>query len=286
MHSMKLGKIVSSAVIYAIFIAVLVIVVFPLLYVLLSSFKSNMEIMAHPDWYFPREFTFNNYIEAWNSETFHAGRMFFNSTWFTVFSVIISILTCSISGYVFARGEFKFKKVLFAIFSSLMFISLGSITIYPKFEILSLIGLNKSLWGLIVLECFGIPIVKVYLVRSFVYTLPKELDEAATIDGCSFTGIFFKIILPLLKPVLATLAILSFQGSWNNYLMPTIFTMSKPKQQTLIVGIIALKNSGEAAAAWNLMFAATAMALIPVLIVYALFSRYFTEGITAGAVKG
>lgn len=286
MHSVKKRKILSALLTYLVFICIAVVVIFPILYVLISSFKSNMEIMAYPDRFFPEKFTFDNYIQAWNSDSFNVGRMFFNSLWFTAFMVVITLLTSAVSGYVFARGEFKMKKVLFAMFSALMFMSLGSITIYPKFEILSAIGLNKSLWGLIVLQCFGIPVVNMYMVRSFVNTLPYELDEAAKIDGCSFTGIFFRIILPLLKPTMATLAILTFNSSWNSYLMPTLFTMSRPDQQTLIVGITALKNSGEGAAAWNLMFAATSIALVPIIAVYAIFSRYFTAGITAGAVKG
>lgn len=286
MHSVKKSNFIASLITYLVYFIVSVVVIFPILYVLLSSFKSNMEIMAYPDRFFPKEFTFDNYIQAWNSDSFNVGRMFFNSIWFTLSMVAITLLTSSVSGYVFARGEFKLKKVFFTIFSSLMFMSLGSITIYPKFEILSAIGLNKSLWGLIVMHCFGIPVVNMYLVRSFVNTLPKELDDAARIDGCTFTGIFFRIILPLLTPVLATLALLSFQSSWNSYLMPTLFTMSRPDQQTLIVGIIALKNSGDGAAAWNLMFAATSIALLPVLVMYAICSRFFTQGITAGAVKG
>ncbi len=286
MHSVKKSNFIAGIGTYLVYIIVSVGVVFPILYVILSSFKTNMEIMAYPDRFLPKEFTVDNYIQAWNSDNFNVGRMLFNSLWFTCSMVAITLLTSSVSGYVFARGEFKLKKVLFTLFSSLMFMSLGSITIYPKFEILSAIGLNKSLWGLIVMHCFGIPVVNMYLVRSFVNTLPKELDDAARIDGCTFTGIFFRIILPLLTPVLATLALLSFQSSWNSYLMPTLFTMSRPDQQTLIVGIIALKNSGEGAAAWNLMFAATTIALLPVLVMYAACSRFFTQGITAGAVKG
>lgn len=286
MKSRKRNRLISNIIIYAIFVVFLVIVLFPLIYVFVSSFKTNMEIMAYPGNYWVKDITFQNYIDAWNSDTFNVGTMLFNSIWFTAMCVIITLVTSSLSGYVFERGEFKFKKTLFAIFSSLMFVSLGSITIYPKFEILSAIGLNKSLWGLVVLHCFGIPVVNIYMVRSFIAGLPKELDEAAIIDGCSFTGVFFRIILPLLTPVMATLGVLAFQASWNDYLMPTIFTMSNPEQQTLIVGIIALKNSGEGAAAWNLMFAGTAIALIPVLVVYAIGSKFFTSGITAGAVKG
>lgn len=282
----KKTKFISQFFIYIVLIAVLVIVMFPLLYIILASFKTNMELMAAPEKILPQEWTLDNFKQAWNSEVMDVGRMFFNSVWFTVSSVVITLIVSAVSGYVFARGEFKFKKTIFALFSSLMFVSLGSITIYPQFEVLSLFGLNKSLVGLVVLTCFGIPIVNMYLVRSFVNALPKELDESAKIDGCTFTGIFFRIILPLLKPILATIMVLTFNGSWNSYIMPAMFTLTNPKQQTLIVGIMALKNSGNGASQWNLMLAGTVIALVPVLVVFAFANKYFVAGLTEGAVKG
>ncbi len=271
---------------YLVLLIAFIFVVFPLLYVIASSFKTNVEIMANPERIFPKEWTFDNYITAWNSDSMDVGHMFFNSMWYTVASVIITLITSSVTGYVFARGEFRLKKTIFAVFSSLMFISLGSITIYPQFEVLSLVHLNRSLVGLLVLTCFGIPIVNMYLVRGFVDSLPKELDESAKIDGCTFTGIFFRIILPLLKPIMATIAVLTFNGTWNSYIMPAMFTMSKPEQQTLIVGIMALKNSGQGASQWNLMLAGTVIAMLPVLVVYACANKYFVAGLADGAVKG
>lgn len=282
----KRTNIINNIIVYAILIAVLIIVVFPLLYIMLSSFKTNMEIMAEPDRIFPKVWTLDNYREAWNSDVMNVGRMFFNSVWYTVSTVVITLIVSAVSGYVFARGEFKLKKVIFAIFSSLMFVSLGSITIYPQFEVLGLFGLNKSLVGLVVLNCFGIPIVNMYLVRSFVNSLPKELDEAAKLDGCTFTGIFFRVILPLLKPIMATIAVLTFNGSWNSYVMPAMFTLTNPEQQTLIVGIMALKNSGMGASQWNLMLAGTVIALVPVLVMFAVANKYFVSGLADGAVKG
>lgn len=282
----KKTKIISHIFIYLILIAVLAIVMFPLIYIFFSSFKSNMELMASPEKILPEKWILDNFIEAWKSDVMDVGHMFFNSVWFTVSSVIITLITSAVSGYVFARGKFKFKKIIFALFSSLMFVNLGSITIYPQFEVLSLFGLNKSLVGLVVLTCFGIPIVNMYLVRSFVNSLPKELDESAKIDGCTFTGTFFRIILPLLKPIMATIAVLTFNSSWNSYIMPAMFTLTNPKQQTLIVGIMALKNSGNGASQWNLMLAGTVIALIPVLVVFAVANKYFVAGITEGAVKG
>ena len=282
----KRTRIINNVIIYAILIAVFVIVIFPLLYIISLSFKTNLEIMAEPDRIFPKTWTFDNYIEAWNSDSMDVGRMFFNSVWYTVSTVIITLIVSAVSGYVFARGEFKLKKFIFAIFSSLMFVSLGSITIYPQFEVLGLFGLNKSLVGLVVLNCFGIPIVNMYLVRSFVNSLPKELDEAAKLDGCTFTGIFFRVILPLLKPIMATIAVLTFNSSWNSYVMPAMFTLTNPEQQTLIVGIMSLKNSGMGASQWNLMLAGTVIALVPVLVMFAVANKNFVNGLAEGAVKG
>ena len=271
---------------YIILSIVFVICIFPIVYTVLTSFKTNAEILAQPDRLLPAVWSFDNYRLAFMSGEFNFGKMLFNSAYYTLICVCFSILASSVCAYVFERGDFTGKKIIFTVFSSLMFISLGSITVYPLFDILNIVHLNRSLWGLIVIKMLGIPIVNIYLVKSYIKTLPKELDEAAEIDGCSFTGIFFRIIAPLLKPIVATVAILAFQSSWNEYLMPTIFTISNPAQRTLMVGVVALKSSGNSAASWNLMLAGSTVALIPVLLAYMFFNRYFVSGLTAVAVKG
>ena len=231
--------------------------------------------------------TLENYKIAWTSDMINIPRMFWNSTYYTLITVTITIIISSLSGYVFARGgNFPGSKVIFACFSALMFVNFGSITIYAVFQVLNIFKLSNSLWGLIVKNFFAIGTVNIYLVRSYIRTLPKELDEAAEIDGSSFVGTYFKIILPLLKPIIATLTILSFQSSWNDYLMPTLFTISRPEQRTLIVGITALKNSGSAASNWNLMLAGAVITIIPILVVYGFANKYFVNGLASGAVKG
>ena len=279
-------KISAKIVYYVILVIVAVITLTPILYTICGAFKTNSEILAHPENMFPKEPTFDNFITAWNSKNFNVKTMTWNSIYYTLISVAITILTSSMGGYVFARGDFYGKKVIFAILTSLMFISLGGITIYPTFEVLNLLGLSQSIWGLLVMKVFGIGIVQIYLVRSHILTLPKSIEEAAEIDGCGFIGIYFRVIMPLLKPILATIGILAFQGSWNEYLMPTIFTMSRPEQRTLIVGVMALKNSEEAASSWNLMLAGATISLIPVLFAYAVGNKYFVSGLASGAVKG
>ena len=279
-------KKLKKILIYAVLTAAFVFALFPVLYAVSSSFKTNSEIMTHPERIFSAYPTFDNYIQAWNSDSFRIGRMLWNSIWYTSASVVITLVSSAVCGYVFSRGIFKGKSLMFIVFSSLMFIDLGSITIYPQFEILSLLKLDRSLFGLLFMSLFGIPVVNMYLVRGFINALPREIDEAAIIDGCTFTGIFFRIILPLLQPVMITIGMLAFQGSWNNYLMPAIFTMTRPEQQTLIVGLVSLKSTGAAASSWNLMLAGTTITLIPVLIVYLFGNKYFVTGIASGAVKG
>ena len=279
-------KKVLNVLFYIVMITILILVLFPIIYTFLASFKSNAEILVNPGRVFPEHFTLENYKIAWNSEDFDVKRLVWNSTYYTAICVCMGILKSSMAGYVFARAEFPGKMIMFAAFSALLFIKLGSITVYPLFNILNKIHLNKSLFGLIVVKVFGVPVVYIYLVKSFVTALPRELDEAAKIDGCSFAGTFFRVIAPLLKPVMATIGILSFKNTWNEYLMPTIFTLGNPSQRTLIAGVVALKSTGNAASSWNLMLAGSVIALGPVLLVYTFANKFFVTGLASGAVKG
>lgn len=271
---------------YLILTVALALTLLPLVYTLTSSFKSNMEIMTNPGQLLPETFTLDNYREAWTNSNFNVGRMLWNSTYYTIFNVIVTMTLSAMSGYVFARGNFRGKKLIFTCFVSLMFIQTGGISIYAVFQVLNAVHMTSSIWALMLTKVFGVPIVNIYLIKGYIETLPRALDEAAQIDDCGFFKIFYKIILPLLKPIMATVGILAFQASWNDYLMPTIFTISLPKQQTLIVGLMAMKNSSGAATSWNLMLAGSVIALLPVLVAYAIGNKYFVSGLAAGAVKG
>ncbi len=283
---MKNRKIITNIILYAVLICMLIVTVFPFIYTISASFKSNMEILTRPGTLFPEKPTFDNYIQAWTSESFCVPVLLKNSVIYTVVSMLSMVLVSAMAGYVFARGKFKFKKLIFGCFTALMFIKTGGITIYATFKVLTTLHLDKSLYALMFVNLFKIPIIYIYLVKGNVETIPFAIDEAAKMDGCSFIGIFFKIILPLMKPILATIAILSFNGSWNDYLLPNIFTLTIPAQRTLIVGLMALKTTGEAASSWNLMLAGASIAMLPVLVAFAFGNRYFVKGVAAGAVKG
>ncbi len=283
MKTRNVGWKICSYVILCVF---LILAVFPLFYTISASFKTNSEILSDPASLLPKNPTFDNYINVLNSDVFDFKNMLKYSIYYTVVCVTITLISSSMGGYVFARGRFRGKKFWFLAFSMLMFFSMGSVTIYPLLQTLNFLHIPKSLHGLLFIKVFSVNIINIYLVRSYVVSLPKELDESAEIDGCSFVGIFFRIVLPLLKPLMATIGILAFQGSWNDYLMPMIFTLGTPHQRPLVVGLVALSKSGETAANWNLILAGTTMSLLPVLVAYSIGNRFFISGLTAGAVKG
>ena len=271
-------------IIYIFLMIILVITIFPILYTFFASFKSNQEILTAGTNIIPKKFTFENYKQAWLLADFK--RYTFNSIYMTASIVIGTIITSSMAGYAFSRGEFKGKKIIFAAFTATMFVSLGSITLYPLVEIAKFLHINTNLWGVIIIKVFGLNIMNIYLVRSFLDTVPREIDEAATIDGCNFFRIYYEIILPLIKPIIATIGLITFRDAWNDYLMPLVFTLSNPQQSPLIVGVVSLRSSGAAASSWNLMLAGTMLSIVPMLTIYLSLNRYFVQGLTSGAVKG
>lgn len=274
----------SQGIIHLFLIGMVVLVAFPLLYTLLASFKGNQELLTGGASIMPKKFVFDNYKEAWEIADFKTYT--WNSVYMTFFVVLGVLATSTMAGYSFARSDFKGKKLIFAVFVSTMFISLGSITMYPLLKITRLLHLNQSLWSVIVIRIFGLNITNIYLVKGYVNSLPKELDEAAAIDGCTFFTTFIHVILPLLTPMIATIGILTFKSTWNDYLLPMVFTLATPDQAPLVVGVVKLKSTGEAASSWNLMLAGASISIIPMILVYLFLNKYFVAGLTSGAVKG
>ena len=199
--------------------------------------------------------------------------------------LIIATITCALAGFVFARREFVGKKLIMSAYVALMFIALGSVTLYPIYSLLTALHLNKSVAGLI-LALVGGQASNVMLVMGFVKSIPRELDEAAIIDGASVYGVFFKIIMPLIKPIMAVVALFSFRHAWNDYITTLIMSISLPELRTLTVAVVQLKYSANAAAEWHIMLAGASIAIIPILIVYFFCNKQFIGGLTAGAVKG
>ncbi len=261
-----------------------VIIVFPILYVIFGSFKVNAELLVGGSNIFPKKWIFTNYIEAWNQANFATYTI--NSLFLAVGVMIISVINSTMAGYVFSRREFRGKELLYGLFIMFMFINVGSVSLRPLFELAVKLKVNKSLLPVIFISAGAGQATFIFLCRGFVNSIPRELDEAAKIDGCSFFETYYRIILPLLKPVMATIALLSFRQGWNEYIMPLVFTMTNDKRRPLTVGVNMLKNMGDGTAAWNIMFAGATISIVPMLLIYILFSKNFMNGMTAGAVKG
>lgn len=282
--SRKRNRIIHKTLTYLILTIAVIIAVFPIFYTLMASGKSNQDLLANPDSIIPTKFVFDNYIQAWNLANFK--QYTFNSVFMAFFIVTGTIITSTVAAYAFERGRFRGKEIIFGIVLSSMFVSLGALTLYPVLSVAKFLGINKSLWGVIIIRVLGLNVANLFIARGYLSTIPKEVDEAAKIDGCSFFGTFRHVIFPLLKPLIATVGILEFRVAWNDYLMPLVFTMSNPKRMPLIVGVVNLKSTGEAAANWNVMLAGTAISIVPMILVFLFFNRYFIEGLTAGSVKG
>lgn len=257
---------------------------YPIFYVVLGSFKENQELLVGGSSIFPKHFVVDNYIQAWEQADFavYTG----NSVYLAVGVMILSLLLSSMAGYVFSRREFRGKELIYGLFVAFMFINVGSVSLRPLFELAIKLNMNTSLFSVILISAGGGQATYIFLVRGFMNSIPKELDEAAKIDGCTFFQTFYRVILPVLKPILATVALLSFRGGWNEYILPLVFTMTNQAKRPLTVGVNMLKNAGDGAAAWNIMFAGATIAIIPILFIYICASKYFIDGLTAGAVKG
>jgi ABC-type glycerol-3-phosphate transport system permease component len=282
---MKIGrKSILNILIYLLLIALLIIALFPIFYAIMGSFKSNMDFLTGDGGLIPKEWHFENYVNAWKKANF--SRYTFNSILITSISIVGCLIMTSMAGYVFARGEFPGKKLIMSLFLATMFLATGTITIFPVFSTIKALRLNGSLFGIIIVYIFSINISNIYLTMGYIRGIPKEIDEAAAIDGCGFFQTYLHIIMPLCLPILATIALLIFKLTWNDYMMPMVFSLANEKIKTLTVGVTSLKNSGSGSSSYDLMLAGTAIALVPQIIFYAFTSKFFISGITVGALKG
>ncbi|MDF2887969.1 MAG: binding-protein-dependent transport system inner rane component [Lacrimispora sp.] len=284
-HSVESKKTkVINAGIFLLLAILALFTVYPVIYIAFGSFKTNGELVGGGLNLIPKKFIADNYVQAWKMGNF--SRYTVNSLIIGFGVMGVSLFVSSMAGYVFSRKEFRLKSLIYNAMVMFMFINVGSASLRPLFELAVKLHMNKSLMAIILISAGSGQATYVFLIHGFMNSIPKELDEAAKMDGCSFFGIYSRVILPVLKPALASVALLSFRGGWNEYILPLIFTMTNEKLRPLTVGVVALQNAGDGAAAWNILFAGSAIAIVPIIIVYIIASKQFMGGMTAGAVKG
>lgn len=274
---------VMKILLYIFLLIIAVFTLFPPVYAILSSFKSNREFLMGGINLLPSKWMFVNYAIAWKKANFSVYT--FNSLYYSGLSTIGVVFITSMMGYCLHRADFYGKKLVMGIYMFTLF-NAGATTIYPVFEMCVKLGINKTLNGLVLVSISSMQVMGTMLVLGYMRAIPKEIDESAVVDGCSFFRVYWNIILPLLKPILATVAILTFESTWNNYMLPLAFTISNPSMRTLTVGVVAMKSEVDGTTSWNLINVGATIALVPVTIVFIFMNKQIISGIAAGAVKG
>lgn len=258
-----------------------IIVVFPIYWMLRSSLMSNAEVGKYPPNLIPSNWLFSNYTKTVTNSTFTFGIYLINTLSIALPSVAGVVITASMAAYAFARMEFKGKNILFALCIGSMLMP-PAVTIIPIFIIWSRLGFYNTYLPLIVPQFLGGGAFNIFLIRQFMLGIPRDLDEAAMIDGASRPLILVKILLPVLKPVLITVGLFTFIISWNDVLGPVIY-LSDAKKYTISLGLSMFK--GGYGTNWVAIMCASTLAVIPALLMYIIGQKYFVEGIVLSGLK-
>jgi ABC-type glycerol-3-phosphate transport system permease component len=257
----------------------------PFLWTVLTSLKTPQEIFIFPPKWLPASPQWNNYVEIW--EQAPLGTFFLNSCVVTVLSMTGQILSASLVAYGFARFRFPGRDILFIVLLSTLMLP-WQVTIIPVFLIYKFLGWLDTLKPLTIPAYFGGGAFAIFLFRQFFLTIPKELDEAAKIDGANSLWIFFRILVPLSRPIFITMAIFSFLGSWNDFFGPLIF-LNTAEKFTLPLGLTYFQQMvgvGATEPTEHLMMAAAMAMTAPCLVVFLVLQRHFVRGIVMSGLKG
>ncbi|MDR1440378.1 MAG: carbohydrate ABC transporter permease [Clostridiales bacterium] len=273
-------KRVSLAVAYGLLLVTCMAALLPFFWLLRSSLMDRKQLFAFPIMIAPDPFRWDNYPKALGSAPFV--RYFFNTLFLVAMNMAGTVLSSAMAGYSFTRLRWKGKKLAFYAMLSTMMIP-SFITLIPTFLIWSGMGLTDTYWPLILPAWLGGGAYNIFLMRQFFMTIPMDLDNAALIDGAGPPRIFWSILMPLLKPVLATIAIFTFMGVWNDLLGPVIY-LNTEKMYTLSLGLSAFR--GMYGTRWDYLMAASTVVTMPMIAIFFIFQKYFVEGITLSGIKG
>lgn len=252
----------------------------PIYYLIVSTFKSADAITNEP-FALPKTLDISSYIIAWEKMTYP--RAFMNTFIITACTVIFSLLIASVAAYSITRYKSKFNKFTFTLVLAGMMIP-GQVSLVTLYTLVQKLHLIDSIWGMIVINCGGNTILPLFLYKSFIATsIPVEIEEAAEIDGCNLMQRFILIVLPMLKPITATTAIIVALGVWNDYMNPMLFLQSR-ENATLILEV--QRNVGQFSIDWNNMFPMLVLAVAPLAMFYLVMQKQIISGVVTGAVKG
>jgi multiple sugar transport system permease protein len=274
MKALKLQK-----VLFLVILAIMTLIyIGPFLFSISISFNADKNVFDWPIEIIPSEATLDNYKNVWRDLPF--GKWLFNSVFITTIQTISNVFFAALAGFTFARLEFPGRKIIFTLLLSSLMIP-GIILLVPKFIVLNELSMINSYGGLILPGLVGV--TNIFLMKQFFETIPKDLEQAALIDGCSYFRIFWQIFIPISKPALAAVAIYTFQGSWNEFLWPVIVSYTED-MYTLPLGMASLRH--ELLTDWPLLMAGTIMISLPTLAIFIIFQRHFVQGVSSSGLKG
>lgn len=269
MKKISFGK----GLLYTLLSVYAIITIIPFLWALSSSFKTLEEIVSGTLNFIPKNFTLENYKMIFVEQELFP-RWLFNSVFIAVSVTSLNIIFNSMAGYALARLSFPGKRTLFITILAVLMIP-GQVTMIPNYLILKELGWLNSYQGMIIPGMVNATFI--FMMRQFFINFPKELEEAAALDGLGRFGTFFRIVLPMATPALAAQAIFVFMGSWNDFMKPLII-LSSPELYTLPLGLNSFK--GQYISYWNYIMAASMVFTLPVLLIYGFFNKYFMKGIS------
>jgi ABC-type glycerol-3-phosphate transport system permease component len=260
-------------------LAVALVWIYPLVWTAGASLKTQEEVFTTSSNPFPDTLHWENYARAWRDAQF--GKYLLNTFIVTLSVVAITVVRTAMAGYVLARFSFLGRKVLLGVLVVTLFVPTGY-TIIPVVEVSNQLHLLNSRWGMILAISGAAHVAEILLYIGYFRGIPKEIEEAAVVDGAGFLTVFFRIMLPLAMPVTATVTLLTFLATWNNFFLPLVFTFSRPELRTVSVGMLAF--AGENSTDWSGLAAAATISLLPIVLLFLFLQRYFIEGLS-GAVK-
>lgn len=280
MKSQSNRKLLYKIFIYAVLIISTIIMLIPFVWMLSSSLMKEADMFQIPPVWIPNPPQFSNYTELWGILPFDT--FFRNTIILTVGRVIPLLFSCSLVAYGFARLRSRKRNILFIIMLSTMMLP-GQVTIIPLYIVFAKVGWVNTFLPLIIPSFFGIPFY-IFMMRQFFMTIPIEYDESARIDGATTFHIFYKIILPLSKPALVTMAIFLFMWSWNDFFIPLIY-LHDTNQYPLALGLQLFRTFGEYSTRWDYIMAGSLLMSLPPLLVFFFAQKYFVEGVTITGLK-
>ena len=274
--SMRQRRITGLVIYNALMVLLCLVIIYPLIWTIFSSFKTNQQIFSEsPINLIPRPFTTDNYQKLLT--IYDVPLMVFNGLYLAIVIPVLSMLTSSMAAYALARLRFRGRNVIFLLLITMMIP--GYVTLIPNFAIMVKLKLLNSHWALILRSALSGSATSIFLFRQFFLSIPRDLENAAIVDGCSWPGVFFRIIMPNSKPAIATVIILSFRSTWNSFLWPQLVLQT----DRLWTWTLALKILSESETNQAVLLAGSVISILPILIIYLACQKYFVNSqVSAG----